>query len=131
MLLKIDTSNGLAIYQQVVRQLKFAVACGRLRPGELVPSVRELSKQLAINSNTVTRAYRQLQEEEVLLSVRGLGMQVCEGATKRCRADRKKLISTRLELVLTEARQSGLLRDEIEKIFAKHVASFPEQEEAQ
>ena len=66
MILQIDTSNGLAIYEQVVRQLKFAVASGKLRRGELVPSVRELSKQLAINPNTVSRAYRQLQDEDVL-----------------------------------------------------------------
>ena len=129
MLLQIDTSNGLAIYEQVVRQLKFAVASGKLRPGELVPSVRELSKQLAINPNTVSRAYRQLQDEEILQSLRGMGMQVKTGAEKRCRADRKKLISARLEAVLVEARNSGLLRDDVRKLVEKQLTQFPEQEE--
>lgn len=131
MILQIDTSNGLAIYEQVVRQLKFAVASGKLRRGELVPSVRELSKQLAINPNTVARAYRQLQDEEVLESVRGLGMQIRTGAEKRCRSDRKKLIATRLETVLAEARQSGLLREEVRKLVEKELASFPEVEDTQ
>lgn len=130
MRLNIDTSNGLAIYEQVVRQLKFAVASRKLRRGELVPSVRELSKQLAINPNTVARAYRQLQDEDVLESVRGLGMQVMPGAEKRCRADRKKLIAVRLEAVLDEARQSGLLREDVRKLVDKQLAKFPENEEA-
>lgn len=129
MILEINTTNGLAIYEQVVRQLKFAVASGKLRHGELVPSVRELSKQLAINPNTVSRAYRQLQDEQVLESIRGLGMQVMPGAEKRCRSDRKKLIAARLEAVLAEARQSGLLRDEVRKLVDKELATFPEQQE--
>lgn len=131
MILEIDTSNGLALYEQVVRQLKFAVASGKLRRGELVPSVRELSKQLAINPNTVARAYRQLQDEQILEAVRGLGMQIRAGAEKRCRADRKKLIAARLETVLSEARHSGLLRKEVRKLVEKELASFPETEEAE
>ncbi len=130
MILQIDPSSGLAIYDQIVRQLKFAVASGKLRPGELVPSVRELSKQLAINPNTVARAYRQLQDEEVLESVRGLGMQMAAGSAKRCRADRKKLISARLKEVFREARQSGLLRSDISSLIEKELKSFPETVEA-
>ena len=130
MRLNIDTSNGLAIYEQVVRQLKFAIASGELRKSELVPSVRELSKQLAINPNTVARAYRQLQDDDVLESVRGLGMQIMVGAEKKCRADRKKLIAARLEVVLNEANQSGLLREEIRKLVEKELAKFPEHEES-
>ena len=48
MFLSIDPHNGLAIYDQIVRQVKFAVACGALRKGELVPSVRELARELAV-----------------------------------------------------------------------------------
>jgi len=130
MRLQIDTANGLPIYEQVVRQLKFAVASGKLRRSELVPSVRELSKQLAINPNTVARAYRQLQDEDVLETVRGLGMQVMSGAEKRCRAARKKLIAARLKAVLDEARQSGLLREEVRSLVEKQLAHFPEHEES-
>ena len=58
MFFHIDPSNGLAIYSQIVRQIKFAVAGEALRPGEMVPSVRELARELAVNPNTVSRAYR-------------------------------------------------------------------------
>ena len=65
MLYHIDPSNGLAIYEQIARQVKFAVAQGALRTGDLVPSVRELAQTLAVNPNTVARAYRDLQSDGV------------------------------------------------------------------
>ena len=130
MILEIDPANGLAIYEQVVRQLKFAVANGKLRRGERVPSVRELSKQLAINPNTVARAYRQLQDEQVLETVRGLGMQIMTGAEKRCRTDRKRLIAERLKNVIVEAGQSGLTRDEVRDLVEKELTTFQENGEA-
>jgi GntR family transcriptional regulator len=113
MFLQIDPANGLAIYEQVVRQVTYAVANGQLRKGELVPSVRELARQLTINPNTVARAYRKLQDDQVLETVRGLGLQVAAGAAGRCRTTRRQMIKQRLQSVLAEARQSGLKSDEI------------------
>jgi len=104
----IDAHNGIAIFDQIARQMKFAVARGVLRSGEMVPSVRELSKQLAVNPNTVARAYRDLQNDGVLATVRGTGLEVTENAKSICQADRESLIRDRLESVLQEARQSGL-----------------------
>ncbi len=92
MFFHIDPHNGLAIYDQIVRQVKFAVAGGVLKSGELVPSVRELARELAINPNTIARAFRQLQDDRVLEPVRGTGMEVATGAGERCRNERLKLI---------------------------------------
>jgi GntR family transcriptional regulator len=108
MFFQIDFSNGLAIYDQIVRQIKFAIAGDVLKEGELIPSVRELARELTINPNTVSRAYRQLQDEGVLASVRGTGLAVAAGAGQRCREERVELIRTRLEQVIAEARQSRL-----------------------
>ena len=113
MMLKIEPSNGLAIYDQVVRQVKFAVADGTLREGELTPSVRELSKDLAINPNTVARAYQQLQADNVLEAVRGRGLIVKKRAAQRCRKQRQALIQERLADALREAIASGLSESEI------------------
>jgi GntR family transcriptional regulator len=123
MFFKIDPANDLAIYDQVVRQVKFAVAGAVLRVGELVPSVRELARELCINPNTVARAYRELQSDGVLEPVRGTGLAVSTGADKRCRSERVKLIRQRLKQVLVEARQSrldvGQLRSLVESELAK------------
>lgn len=128
MIFNVDPRNGLAIYEQVVRQVKFAIASGALRSGEFVPSVRELARDLAINPNTVARAYRELQDDGVLKAVRGTGLSVAAGAGKRCRGERLKLIRERLQQVFLEAKQSELDRDELRKLVAEELASFDAQE---
>ena len=117
MLFHVDTRNGLAVYDQIVRQMKFAVADGALRSGELVPSVRELARDLAINPNTVARAYRQLQDDGVLETVRGTGLAVAAAARRPCQSERTKLIRARLRQVLEEAQRSGLDVGEIGQMF--------------
>jgi GntR family transcriptional regulator len=123
MLMHVDVDNGLAVYDQIVRQVKFAVADGALRSGEMVPSVRELARQLAINPNTVARAYRQLQDDGVLESVRGLGLSISSTARRQCQAERTRLIRARLRLVLEEALHSGLDANEIEQLTQAEVAA--------
>ncbi len=124
MLLHVDAHNGLAVYDQIVRQIKFAVADGALRSGEMIPSVRELARDLAINPNTVARAYRQLQEDGVLETIRGTGLAVAGTARRQCQSDRTKLIRARLRLVLEEAHHSGLGADEIATLMQTELESI-------
>ena len=116
MFFTVDPSNGVAIYLQIVRQVKFAIAEQTLRPGQLLPSVRRLSAQLAVNPNTVARAFQQLQADGVIEPLRGRGAVVCEGAVKQCRQERKRLIAERLSGVLTEALQAGLSAEETRQV---------------
>lgn len=122
MFFAIDPQNGVAIYEQVVRQVNFAVAGEALRAGDMVPSVRELARELAVNPNTVARAYRELQSSGVLEAVRGTGLAVAQGAGKRCQTARRKMIGQRIQKVLEEAKQSGLepkeIRDLVEQAFS-------------
>lgn len=124
MFLHIDSDNGLAVYDQIVRQVKFSVADGALAVGDLVPSVRELARELTINPNTVARAYRQLQDDSVLESVRGTGLVVTSGARKTCQAARKRLIRARLRDVLLEASHGGLDAAEIESLFQSELSGL-------
>ena len=108
MFFALDASNGIPIYEQIVRQTKFAIASGVVQPGEMIPSVRELARELTLNPNTVARAYRQLQQEGILDSVRGTGLQVATGATRLCADARLKLVRARLKQVFQEAKQSRI-----------------------
>jgi GntR family transcriptional regulator len=128
MFFQIDPSNDLAIYDQVVRQVKFAVAGAVLRVGDLVPSVRELARELAINPNTVARAYRELQTDGVLEPVRGTGLAVAPGADKRCRTERVKLLRQRLRQVLVEARQSRLDADQLRRLVESELVKVEQRE---
>jgi GntR family transcriptional regulator len=121
MFFHIDPHNGLPIYDQIVRQIKFAVAGGVLKSSEMIPSVRELARELAINPNTIARAYRQLQDDGVLNGVRGTGLEVATGAAARCRDERIKLIRARLRQVLTEAKQSHLEPQQVRELVEKEM----------
>ena len=126
MFFTIDPNNGLAIYDQILRQVKFAVASGALQAGQRVPSLQELSAQLALNPNTVARAYRELQAEGVLEMVRGVGLEISSKAVKRCQQERDALIRERMRCGLTEARQSQLDDEELRKMFDEELASLSE-----
>jgi len=121
-LLDLNSGDERPIYGQIADRVKFAVAGGVLRAGELVPSVRELSKQLVVNPNTVARAYRDLQAEGLLESVRGMGLEVAAGAAERCRAARREIVRLRLRRAIEEARQTKMDPAEIEAILREEWA---------
>ncbi len=116
MFFKINPSNGVPVYEQVSRQIMFAVASGAIGTGELIPSVREMARELAINPNTVARAFRDLQDQDILLTVRGTGVSVAKGAKAKCIAARTRLIRDQIRSVFEEARQSQLSDDELQEI---------------
>ncbi len=127
MFFSIDPNNGVAIFDQIVRQVKYAIAEESLIVGQLLPSVRQLSEQLALNPNTVARAYLQLQSEGLLEALRGRGLVVTPGAPKRCKTIRRELIAERLESVLSEALHAGLSSDDILQIVRKQLKSLDGQ----
>lgn len=124
----VDSGNGIPIYEQISRQVKFAVAAGILPAAELIPSVRELARQLAVNPNTVARAYRDLQTEGVLESVRGEGLRVTASARELCRNERLRLVRERLRSVLREAEQAGLTRTELRTLFRDELTHLDQEE---
>lgn len=127
-ILDLNSADDRPIYGQIADRVKFAVAGGVLRPGDLVPSVRELSKQLVVNPNTVARAYRDLQTEGLLETVRGMGLQIAEGAADRCRSARREMVRLRLRRAIDEARQSRMEPAELEELFREECARVPGQE---
>src|SRR5258708_17709251 len=122
MFFRIESADGLAIYEEIVRQVKFAVAGDALKTGDLVPSVRELSRDLAVNPNTVARAYRELQGQGILAPLRGTGLEVTPHAEKHCADERVALIRERLRSVLGEARRSRLDMEEIRRLIEEEFA---------
>ena len=116
MIYHIDAGNGIPIYEQIERQVKFAVANGSLLVGERVPSVRELATQTAVNVNTVAQAYRELQQGGVLNSIRGTGLAVSAEAPKICQAGRLEMIRERLRSVLQEAMRNQISVEELHRL---------------
>lgn len=116
MFFRINTTNGVAVYEQISRQIIFAIASGGIDPGEMVPSVRMLSKELTVNPNTVSRAYRRLQDEQILEAVRGEGLVVTKQAQQKCQSTRRQIMADRISSAIQEARQSQLTESEIKAL---------------
>jgi GntR family transcriptional regulator len=78
MWLHIDPSSGTPIYRQIVDQVRQAVASGVLKPGDRLPSVRDLAVELAVNPNTIAKAYQELERDGVIETPRGRGSFVAD-----------------------------------------------------
>ena len=105
--------SPVPIYEQIVAQVVFAIAAGDLPPGELIPSVRDLSQQLIVNANTVARAYQELERLGALETRRGLGMAVTADGPRRCRDRRREIVRDRVRDALREAAAAGLTTDDV------------------
>lgn len=127
MFFSIEPNDGVAIYEQIVRQVKFAIADGTLKPGQLLPSVRALSQRLAINPNTIARAFQQLQSDGAIESLRGRGLAVRANAIDSCVEARRTLIAERLRAALTEALHAGLSATEIRKLVSEQLGDLKGQ----
>jgi GntR family transcriptional regulator len=111
--INIAPTNGVPIYLQIVNQVRYLVASGRLAPGEELPPIRTLAERLLINPNTVARAYRELEVAGVVTKRRTAGTYVSESASKLGRGERLEIVTTRVDALLAEARQLGVGLDEL------------------
>ncbi|MFJ7149328.1 GntR family transcriptional regulator [Streptomyces sp. NPDC100445] len=123
---RIDRHSGVATYVQIVQQTKQALRMGLLRPGDRLPTAREVVEATAINPNTVLKAYRELEREGLVEARRGLGTFVRRslGTTP---ADSP--LRTELEQWARDARAAGLDRDDVAALFTavldKHFQGDP------
>src|SRR2546421_9468288 len=104
---QIDTGSRLPIYQQLAQQIREGIARGELRPEEGLPSVRQLSRELVVNPNTVARAYTELEREGLLVSHPGRGVYVARPRHDLTAAARDRRLTEALDRWLTEAVHLG------------------------
>lgn len=110
-LLSIQPNAAEPLYRQITGQIRRLVAGGQLRPGQPLPSVREVAGLHAINPMTVSKAYSQLEADGVLLRLRGKGMVVADLAASPDLAARWALIDPALDALARQARELELPAD--------------------
>jgi GntR family transcriptional regulator len=103
MQVRIDNASSRPVYQQIMDQIKRDIALGRLAWDEKLPTVRQLAAQLAINPNTIAKAYRQLEREGIITTRPGAGAFVASLDSSLSRAVKKRLVSAELERIAVEA----------------------------
>lgn len=116
----VEARSGVPTYLQIVQQVRQAVRLGVLRPGDQLPTVKEVVGSLAINPNTVLRAYRELDLEGVTEGRRGVGTFVAEGVTA-IPADDVADLRGGMQRWVTKARGAGLDADDMGALFADAV----------
>lgn len=119
--LNISTSDGKPIYQQIVQQVKYLIASGRLCPGDELPAVRVLAQQLLINPNTVARAYRELETAGLLYKRQGAGTYVSDMESPFAQKEQVRILTERADALLVEAEQMKFELDAvIDLVRARH-----------
>ena len=112
MKIKILPQGTLAIYEQIVNQLKNAIITNELKAGEALPSIRSLAAELSVSVITTKRAYEELEKDGLIRSVTGKGFYVCEYNTDYLKEKQLMMLEKRLEEVIHEAKQAGLSCEE-------------------
>lgn len=125
--LQIDPASREPIYQQIVEQVREGIARGRYRPGERLPSVRDLSRRLVINPNTVARAYVELEQTGLIVGRQGLGYFVAELKNDLTLKVRRERLREQIDRLLTEAVHLGFNAEDMIRLLEDRAREFQRQ----
>jgi len=124
MILHVNPSSGLPIYLQIQSQVKQAVAAGALRPGDSLPSVRNLATDLRINPNTVARAYQELERENVIRTVPGGGTFVADNVPGLLKTEKVRRLRPHARQVAVEGFQLRFSPEEILELVREELSKL-------
>jgi len=119
----LDPRSPTPLYEQIAARLRLAVASGELRPGETLPSVRQLAARLRVNPATVVQAYRDLEGEGFVEMKQGAGTFVREVADDRRSAERTKQAVRLVRQLLQEAGQLGVTTHELTEAIRRELGA--------
>lgn len=114
--LHIDYNSSEPIYRQAVEQIKLMVVSGTLRPGDRMPSIRELARSLKINPTTAAKIYNELAHEGILTLRQGQGAFVSERPRRLAYEEVRRIVADHARRMLVEGLRLGLTREQIEEI---------------
>lgn len=125
----IDSSDGKPIYLQIIAQVKYLVAAGRLVPGDELPPVRVLAQRLLINPNTVARAYRELQQAGLVYKRQGAGTYVADVGSPLAGREKRRILAERADALVAEAKHLGFSQEEILDVVRERYKALEQPEE--
>ncbi len=110
---KLDPTTGIPYYRQIIDQIRFGIALGQLKIGEQLPTVRTMAVDLAINPNTVTKAYKELEIQQVLDTQQGTGTFIGDAKIELSKQERGKKLKSICQQYLTMASAYGFTTEEV------------------
>lgn len=115
----LDSSSHAPVFEQIADRLRGDVAAGVYRPGDLIPSIREMALRLLVNPNTVQRAYEQLEREGLVAARKGVGMVVQASTAVDARKRTEQGVTGVFEQGVEQARRAGLTRAQVDRLYAR------------
>jgi molybdate-binding protein/DNA-binding transcriptional regulator YhcF (GntR family) len=130
--IKIDIHSTIPLYQQIAEQLRQLIATEQIRPGDRLPSIRQLSHSLNINPNTVCRAYLELEQEQILISRRGGGTSVkSQDIAPDVRSNRQKKLLENMNEDIVRSLSQGFRPEELEAAFYLSLERWREERQVE
>ena len=110
---QINPHSGVPIYRQIIDQVKYYLASGALKPGDQLPSIRDLAQSLTVNPTTVVRVYTELERDGVLDMQHGKGAFVAAHSRRLSMGERRQVLKRLARSLAVEAVQMGASTDEV------------------
>jgi molybdate-binding protein/DNA-binding transcriptional regulator YhcF (GntR family) len=130
--IKIDIHSTIPLYQQIAEQLRQLIATEQIRPGDRLPSIRQLSHSLNINPNPVCRAYLELEQEQILISRRGGGTSVkSQDIAPDVRSNRQKKLLENMNEDIVRSLSQGFRPEELEAAFYLSLERWREERQVE
>jgi len=120
----LDNASARPVYQQIIDQVKRDIALGRLIKDEKLPTVRQLAAQLAINPNTIGKAYRQLEHEGIIVTRPGAGAFVASLNSNLSDLVKERIIREEIERLVVEAVHMRLDKRQLQRWFTETADKF-------
>jgi GntR family transcriptional regulator len=118
MVITIDIDNPVPQFEQLIEQVKAAVTSGALKPGDALPSIRQLANDLELNSKTVAKAYQLLTRDSIIETKGYRGTYVHPRAKSNCKFNLQEWTLRKLGETVAELREAGVTDSEIRNAFA-------------
>lgn len=122
---QIDPRSGLPVYRQLMDQIKYYVASGGLKPGDQLPSIRDMATRASVNPTTVVKGYTELQHEGVVEMKHGKGAFIAASSSSRSDEERRKLIGQLAKQLVIEAKQLGASQTLVEEVLREEWNRMP------
>lgn len=117
-----EFNNNKPIYRQIVDYAFNRILDGSWRPGQMVPSVRELTVELGVNNRTIMKAYETLQNLNVISPKRGMGYLLADDGVEKVREEKRRdFFENAIPAIASEMKILGISSDEVSELLKKHI----------
>lgn len=118
-MIQIDNRSRVPIYEQIINSIKQLTVAGILKPGEKLPSVRELSRQMTINPNTIQKAYLELERQGLIYVERGKGTFISENIQATNKEEKMNILYEKIKHILVECIYLGMEKKDLVEAIEK------------